>query len=67
MIKILQEVTDWGEHDIPNGIYHVCDGIYQLYDSNSILALERVVMAAGVFFPYCFMWQKWQKLGWKLP
>ena len=23
MIEILQEVTDWGEHDIPNGIYHV--------------------------------------------
>ena len=23
MIQILQEVTDWGEHDIPNGIYHV--------------------------------------------
>lgn len=23
MIDVLQEVTDWGEHAIPNGIYHV--------------------------------------------
>jgi len=23
MIEILQEVTDWGEQNIPNGIYHV--------------------------------------------
>jgi len=22
-IKILQETTDWGEQNIPNGIYHV--------------------------------------------
>jgi predicted nucleic acid-binding Zn finger protein len=23
MIEILQEVTDWGDQNIPNGIYHV--------------------------------------------
>ena len=23
MIEILQEVTDWGDHKIANGIYHV--------------------------------------------
>ncbi len=23
MIEILQEVTDWGDHKIDNGIYHV--------------------------------------------
>jgi hypothetical protein len=36
MIDILQEVTDWGEHSVKNGIYHV-NGAGQLVQHNDVV------------------------------